>query len=113
MMLLPHEPYWSKAVYHLYVVQVADRDELQKQLAAVGIGTGIHYPIPLHLQKAYQSLGYKSGAFPVAEAAATKILSLPMYPTLGPEQQRRVVEQLVNAVAQAPAGQLAQAVGVK
>ena len=113
MMLLPHEPYWSKAVYHLYVVQVGDRDELQKHLAAVGIGTGIHYPIPLHLQKAYQSLGYKSGAFPVAEAAATKILSLPMYPTLGPEQQRRVVEQLVNAVEQAPAGQLAQAVGVK
>jgi dTDP-4-amino-4,6-dideoxygalactose transaminase len=105
---LPHEPNWSKAVYHLYVVQVPDRDELQKYLAAAGIGTGIHYPIPLHLQKAYRSLGYKPGAFPVAEAAATRILSLPMYPTLGHEQQRRVVEQLTSALAQIPAQELPQ-----
>ena len=113
-MLLPHEPHWSKAVYHLYVVQVPDRDALQKHLAAVGIGTGIHYPIPLHFQKAYRSLGYETGALPVAEAAATRILSLPMYPTLGPEQQRRVAEQLVNAVEQGPTvGQLSHAAGVR
>lgn len=101
---LPYEPSWSRAVYHLYVVLVEGRDELQRQLAAAGIGTGIHYPIPLHLQKAYRSLGYKAGAFPVAEAAATNILSLPMYPNLTAEQQDRVAEQLLNALAQVPAG---------
>jgi dTDP-4-amino-4,6-dideoxygalactose transaminase len=107
-MKLPNEPYWSKAVYHLYVIQVAGRDELQNHLTAAGIGTGIHYPIPLHLQKAYRHLGYNPGDFPVAEAAATKILSLPMYPTLGLEQQRRVVGQLVSALAQNSARPLPQ-----
>jgi dTDP-4-amino-4,6-dideoxygalactose transaminase len=96
---LPYEPSWSRAVYHLYVVQVTDRDQLQQRLAAAGIGTGIHYPIPLHLQKAYLHLGYEPGAFPVAEAAATKILSLPMYPSLTNTQQQRVVEQLLTALA--------------
>ncbi len=108
---LPYEPSWSRAVYHLYVVQVEGREELQQQLAAAGIGTGIHYPIPLHLQKAYRRLGYHPGAFPVAEAAATRIVSLPMYPNLTFEHQRRVAEQLLQAVARASEGQLSLAVG--
>src|SRR5439155_575451 len=87
----PHVPVWSRPVYHLYVVRVADRERLQKNLAAVGLGTGIHYPIPLHLQKAYEPLGFSRGDFPVAERVASQVLSLPMYPELTPEQQRRVV----------------------
>ena len=97
---LPYEPTWSRGVYHLYVVQVEDRDGLQRQLAAAGVGTGIHYPIPLHLQKAYQHVGYEPGAFPVAERAAARILSLPMYPNLRFEQQSRVAEQLQRATAE-------------
>src|SRR6185295_9874586 len=81
---LPEEPSWAKAVYHLYVVRVRDRDQFQKCLAEANIGTGIHYPIPLHLQKAYQDLGYAAGDFPVAERAAVEILSLPMFPGLKP-----------------------------
>ena len=78
-MVLPYEPEWSKAVYHLYVVRVAGREALQAELAASGIGTGIHYPIPLHLQKAYRRLGYSLGDFPVSERVAPEILSLPMF----------------------------------
>ncbi len=86
----PHAPSWSRAVHHLYVVRVAERDLLQKELAAVGIGTGIHYPIPLHLLKAYEALGFHPGDFPVAERAAFQVLSLPMFPGLSPDAQRRV-----------------------
>jgi dTDP-4-amino-4,6-dideoxygalactose transaminase len=95
---LPLEPSWARAVYHLYVVRVQDRDQLQKNLAADNIGTGIHYPIPLHLQKAYTSLGYSKGSFPVAERIASEIVSLPMFPGLEPEQQSRVVESVLNFV---------------
>jgi dTDP-4-amino-4,6-dideoxygalactose transaminase len=97
---LPYEPSWAKAVFHLYVVRVQNRDQLQKCLAEAGIGTGIHYPIPLHLQKAYADLGYKKGDFPVSEAAAAEILSLPMYPGLGFDQQIRVAQQVLNLVSQ-------------
>jgi dTDP-4-amino-4,6-dideoxygalactose transaminase len=95
---IPHEPSWAKAVYHLYVVRVQDRDQLQKSLAADNIGTGIHYPIPLHLQKAYTSLGYSKGSFPVAERIASEIVSLPMFPGLEPEQQSRVAECVLKFV---------------
>ena len=88
--VLPHVPSWSRPVYHLYVVRVADRERLQKDLTAAGIGTGIHYPIPLHLVKAYETLGFSPGDFPVAEQAASQVLSLPMFPGLSPEQQERV-----------------------
>jgi len=91
---LPYEPAWAKGAYHLYVVRTADRDTLQKNLAEAGIGTGIHYPIPLHLQQAYRGLGYKAGDFPVAEKVSKEILSLPMYPQLKLEQQRQVAESL-------------------
>ena len=96
---LPDEPSWAEPVYHLYVVRVDDREQLQKHLAAANIGTGIHYPIPLHLQKAYQALGYSQGDFPVSERTAAEILSLPMYPGLTWEQQSRVAEQIMNCVA--------------
>jgi dTDP-4-amino-4,6-dideoxygalactose transaminase len=93
----PYEPSWSEPVYHLYVVQVAERALVQQHLRAEGIATAIHYPVPLHLQQAYSNLGYKQGDFPVAEAAAERILSLPMYPGLTSQQQRHVVEVLLNA----------------
>jgi dTDP-4-amino-4,6-dideoxygalactose transaminase len=91
---LPLQAPWAKSVYHLYVVRVQDRDKLITALAKEGIGTGIHYPIPLHLQVAYANLGYKEGDFPVTELLAKEILSLPMYPNLTADQQRAVVRQI-------------------
>jgi dTDP-4-amino-4,6-dideoxygalactose transaminase len=93
----PYEPSWSRAVYHLYAVQVDNRDAVQHRLGMAGVGTAIHYPIPLHLQKAYSQLGYGLGSFPAAEAAATRILSLPMYPSLSVLQLQHVVEALLEA----------------
>jgi dTDP-4-amino-4,6-dideoxygalactose transaminase len=97
-LVLPYEPEWAKAVNHLFVVRVENRDELMKHLAASGIGTGIHYPIPLHLQVAYKSLGFSKGDFPVTERVSGEILSLPMFPGLGLDQQRRVVQQVAGFV---------------
>src|SRR3989441_5387621 len=97
MVILPHVPSWSRPVYHLYVVRVAERERLQKDLTAAGIGTGIHYPIPLHLAKAYEALGFRRGDFPVAEQAASQVLSLPMFPGLSLEQQERVVTCVVES----------------
>jgi dTDP-4-amino-4,6-dideoxygalactose transaminase len=91
----PFEPAWSRAVYHLYVVRTGDRDGMMKHLKKAEIGTGIHYPIPLHLQKAYAALDYKRGDFPVAERIAGEIVSLPMFPQLTTEQQVRVVEEIL------------------
>jgi dTDP-4-amino-4,6-dideoxygalactose transaminase/acetyltransferase-like isoleucine patch superfamily enzyme len=90
--LTPTEPSWSRAVYHLYVVRVADRDGMMEHLKSAGIGMGIHYPIPLHMQKAYAGMEYGADAFPVTERVATEILSLPMFPQLAMEQQLRVVD---------------------
>jgi dTDP-4-amino-4,6-dideoxygalactose transaminase len=95
---LPFEPAWSKAVYHLYVVQVQNREQLQNHLGEAGIGTGIHYPIPLHLQKAYKNLGYSKGDFPVSEKAASQILSLPMFPGLTYAQQERIAQHVLEFV---------------
>jgi dTDP-4-amino-4,6-dideoxygalactose transaminase len=92
----PFEPSWSRAVYHLYVIRSDDRDGMINQLKEVGIGTGIHYPIPLHLQTAYTALKYRQGDFPVAERVAAEIVSLPMFPQLTAEQQARVVEEIVS-----------------
>lgn len=92
----PFEPVWSKAVYHLYIIRTYMRDELMKFLSDRGIGTGLHYPVPLHLQKAYQSLPYKKGDFEVSEKAATEILSLPMFPGLAEEQQEFIVESIAD-----------------
>lgn len=88
--VLPVEAPWTKGVYHLYVVRVQDREAMQARLAEAGIATGIHYPIPLHQQKAYEQLGYKTGDFPVTERVAREIVSLPMFPQLLPAQQDEV-----------------------
>ncbi len=90
----PYEPSWSKSVYHLYIIRTSLRDELQKYLSDHNIETGLHYPIPLHLQNAYAGMGYKLGDFPAAEKASAEILSLPMYPALRDEQQNYVVETI-------------------
>lgn len=90
----PVESPSSKSVYHLYVVRTQFRDALQKHLTDAGIGTGIHYPIPIHLQLAYEDRGWKRGDFPNTEAAADEILSLPMYAGLTEDQQRRVTESI-------------------
>jgi dTDP-4-amino-4,6-dideoxygalactose transaminase len=90
--MLPVEPAWAKSNYHLYVIRSAERHRLMEHLAAEGVGTGIHYPIPVHLQKSYQGLGYHPGDFPESEKAAREILSLPMYPQLEMENQLRVAE---------------------
>src|SRR5580704_10183970 len=95
----PQQPEWSRSVYHLYVVRVQDRAGLQKHLGEAGIDTGIHYPLPLHLQQAYKHFGYKQGDFPVTEKVAAEILSLPMYPQLEAEQQKRVVQKAAEFVA--------------
>ena len=86
-------------VWHLYVVQVDERDRVLAELNGAGIGAGIHYPVPVHLTGAYADLGMRRGACPVAEAAADRILSLPLYPHLTREQQDRVVEVLAAAVS--------------
>jgi dTDP-4-amino-4,6-dideoxygalactose transaminase len=104
--ILPHVPSWSRPVHHLYVVRVADRERLQRDLAAVGIGTGIHYPNPLHLQKSYQHLGFQKGDFPVSERTAAEVLSLPMYPQLQIDQQRHVVQRIHEFLLSKPAGPL-------
>ena len=89
---IPVEAAWTKGVYHLYVVRVADREALQAHLSEAGIGTGIHYPIPLHLQQAYQHLNYKKGDFPVTERVAMEIVSLPMFPQMSRNQQDQTVK---------------------
>jgi len=95
---LPHQPDWARSVFHLYVIQVADRMHLQKQLEEAGIGTGIHYPVALHLTKAYEGLGFRVGDFPVAERSAAHILSLPMFPGLTSDQQERVVVEVLKSL---------------
>ncbi len=84
----------TKHIYHLYVIRVKKRDELQRYLLSRGISTGIHYPVPIHLQKAYEDLGYGIGSFPITEEYAKDILSLPMYPELTREQIETVVREI-------------------
>ncbi len=85
-------------VWHLFVVQVDDRDRVLAELNAAGIGAGIHYPTPVHLTGAFAPLGYRAGDFPVTETAAKRILSLPLYPHITEEQQQHVVASLSAAV---------------
>lgn len=87
----------SRAVYHLYVIRVRERDRIREELAQGGIEAGIHYPIPLHLAKPYARLGHRLGDYPVAESAAAQVLSLPLYPQLTVEQQDLVVSRLADA----------------
>jgi dTDP-4-amino-4,6-dideoxygalactose transaminase len=90
----PYEPEWSRGVYHLYVIRTRERDALQRFLLERNIVTGLHYPIPLHLQEAYAGHGFSDGDFPLSEAASHEILSLPMFPGLTEEQQDRVVAEV-------------------
>jgi dTDP-4-amino-4,6-dideoxygalactose transaminase len=83
---VPEEMHYAKHVFHLYVIRVKKRDELQEFLRKAGIGTAIHYPIPLHLQKAYEHLSYREGDFPVAERVSKEIVSLPMFPEIKKEE---------------------------
>jgi len=94
----PFEPSWSRAVFHLYVIRTQDRDGMMQQLKEASIATGIHYPIPLHMQKAYDYLNYLQGDFPVSEKVAAEIVSLPMYPGLKPEQQARVAREVLRCL---------------
>ncbi|MGE5618687.1 MAG: DegT/DnrJ/EryC1/StrS family aminotransferase [Sphingomonadaceae bacterium] len=98
-LILPVEAGEVEPVYHLYVIRVADRDGLAAHLREQGIDTGIHYPIPIHLQPAYQELGLGPGSFPVAEEHSRQLLSLPMYPELTPEDTRRVAEAVSGFLA--------------
>ena len=98
--LPPFAPDWSKPVYHLYVIRVSDRENLMRRLADENIGTGIHYPVPLHLQKAYSSFGYKPGDFPVTENVASEIVSLPMFPNITADQQTRVVKAISSFISE-------------
>ena len=91
-LVLPTEAGYTESVWHLYVIRSTDRDALQAHLATHGIATGIHYPVPIHLQPAYEDLGYQEGAFPITEQYAHEILSLPMYPELTSGAITRVAE---------------------
>ncbi|HEX3744917.1 MAG TPA: DegT/DnrJ/EryC1/StrS family aminotransferase [Bryobacteraceae bacterium] len=97
--LAPFEPKWSKAVYHLFVVRVQDRDGFMKHMGEAGIGTAIHYPVPLHLQEAYDDLGYQPGDFPVTEKVAAEIVSLPMFPGMVGQERSTVAAQVDGFVA--------------
>jgi dTDP-4-amino-4,6-dideoxygalactose transaminase len=85
----------GSCVYHLYVVEVSNREETVRHLKARAIDTGIHYPIPLHLQPALRHLGHTEGDFPVTERASKRVLSLPLFPELTEEQQRYVIEEFL------------------
>ncbi len=105
--VLPYEPSWSRAVYHLYVVRSRDRDGMMDHLKDAGIATGIHYPIPLHLQRAYVSLKYSVEDLPVATRIAGEIVSLPMFPQLASEQQERVAQEISAFTSKATSKQVA------
>jgi dTDP-4-amino-4,6-dideoxygalactose transaminase len=106
--VLPKTAQKCTHVYHVYVIQLDRREEVQKALTAQGIGTGIHYPIPIHLQEACASLGYRKGDFPVTESAASRILSLPMYPEMTTEQCEFVADELLQAISVSPSAQSVQ-----
>lgn len=98
-LILPYEPSRTKGVYHLYIVRVQKREELQKYLSERGVATGLHYPIPLHLQKAYEGLGHIEGSFPVTEKVGKEILSLPIFPQITEDQQDEVVNRIKEFIS--------------
>lgn len=97
-LVVPSVDAHNEAVWHLYVVRIPERDRVLAKLHAAGIGAGIHYPVPCHLQGAYASLGLGAGSFPVAEKAAGEILSLPLFPGITAQQQERVAEVLLASL---------------
>lgn len=99
--ILPFEPSWSRSAYNIYAVRSHDRSGLMNHLKMAGIGTAIHYPIPLHLQAAFSEFEYREGDFPIAERFCSEVVSLPMFPHLTFEQQTRVVEEALAFVSEA------------
>lgn len=97
-LVLPREADYAKHVYHIYAVRVANRDRVMAALRSKGIGCGIHYPVPLHLQNAYRTLGYNKGDFPVAETSAAEFVSLPMFPELTRAQIEYVADELRRCI---------------
>ena len=93
-LILPYQASKSNSVFHLYVIQTTKRDALKKYLFEKGIGSSIHYPIPPHLQEAYKELGYKKGAFPIAEKLSETLLSIPLYPGLIKSDQDYIIEAI-------------------
>src|SRR6266851_2540265 len=107
----PVERSGARHVYHLYVVQLPDRDDVRRQLEGRGIATGLHYPVPLHLQEAYAALGHSAGDFPVSEQVAARGLSLPMFPHMTEDQVDRVAVAVRTALASTPQGYAAAPLG--
>ena len=97
---LPVEAAYGRSIYHVYATRVDQRDLIMQRMTDRGIGTGIHYPVPVHLQKAYANLGGKKGDFPVSEACGDSFLSLPMYPELTDAQIETVVKEFKASLAQ-------------
>ncbi len=97
--ITPKEAPYNKHVYHIYAIRVKNRDFLLKALAEKEIFCGIHYPVPVHLQKAYEFLGYKGGSFPIAEKCASEYISLPMFPELTKEQIEYVAASIKELMA--------------
>jgi dTDP-4-amino-4,6-dideoxygalactose transaminase len=96
--VLPFCPSNVTPVYHIYAIRVQNRDEVVHSLTQEGIGSGVHYPVPIHLQKAYRSLGHGPGSFPIAEKCAAEFVSLPMFPELTSEQVDYVVQGVTQVV---------------
>lgn len=96
--MLPVEKEYARHIYHIYAIRVGNRDRVLARLTERGVGCGIHYPLPIHLQEAYAPAGQKRGSFPVAERSAERLLSLPMYPELDDEQIERVARETRRAV---------------
>jgi dTDP-4-amino-4,6-dideoxygalactose transaminase len=93
----PAPPLHCQHVYHVYAIELLHRNDVQRGLNAAGVGTGIHYPVPVHLQNAYADLGYRSGDLPITETLADRFLSLPIYPELKSDQVVEIVRELKNA----------------
>ena len=91
---LPYEPDWAEGNYHIFCIHADRRDELRAHLEQCGVSTGMHYPLPLHLQEAYARLGLKRGSFPVTERLADRLLSLPMFPDLSRDDVEHVGDQI-------------------
>jgi dTDP-4-amino-4,6-dideoxygalactose transaminase len=97
-LVTPFCPAHVTPVYHIYAIRIQERDSVMRSLADKGIGTGVHYPVPIHLQEAYRGLGYGPGSFPIAEKCAEEFLSLPMFPELTVEQLDYVVRRVKESV---------------